>query len=154
MSIRFRLGVFFMCAMAFVWAVVNEPLVLSVLAADAQWCPAIHGNTLPNVTTSEAAKTTRTCTRLRKELGSDIIQVYGEKEYMEAIRNPASLFNSVHRPACVAVPRTDVHVQRAMAMIYQHKVRYAIMSGGHTGMTGWNTSVLSHFLWMVTEKFL
>ncbi|EKM75429.1 hypothetical protein AGABI1DRAFT_46439 [Agaricus bisporus var. burnettii JB137-S8] len=55
------------------------------------------------------------------------------------MRNPASFFNSIQRPACVVVPRVDVHVQKAMATIYHDRVRYAVMSGGHTGMTGWNS---------------
>jgi hypothetical protein len=149
-----RLGVFFIWVLAVVWVVVNESIVLSVLAVDTQWPPAIHEDAILNVTASETARATRTCTRLRKELGSDIIQMYGEKGYMEAIRNPASLFNSVHRPACVAMPRIDAHVQRAMAMIYQHGIRYAVMSGGHTGMTGWNTLVPDYFLLMATERFV
>lgn len=137
MPILIRLNLFFIWALAA--AFVDRLLVLNVFALD-QWAPSID-ETLNTTTTSLGVKATRTCTRLRGELGSDVVQVYGEREYVEAIQNPASLFNTVQRPACVVAPRKDVHVQKAMAAIYHDRVRYAIMSGGHTGMTGWNTYV-------------
>lgn len=148
MLISIRLGAFFVWVLATVWVVVDKPFVLNALAINTQWGPGINQDALLNITTltSEIAKSTRSCTNLREELGSDIVQVYGEEEYVEAMRNPASFFNSIQRPACVVVPRVDVHVQRAMATIYRDRVRYAVMSGGHTGMTGWNSFVFNYFL--------
>lgn len=110
-----------------------ELLTLNVLAL-LQWHPPIA-----NIGFLPSTKVAQTCTELRKRLGSEVVQVYGERVYVEAIHNPASLFNSIHRPACVVAPWHAVDVQMAMEVIYRDRVRYAVMSGGHTGMTGWNT---------------
>lgn len=114
-----------------------ELLTLNVLAL-LQWHPPIA-----NIGFLPSTKVAQTCTELRKRLGSEVVQVYGERVYVEAIHNPASLFNSIHRPACVVAPWHAVDVQMAMEVIYRDRVRYAVMSGGHTGMTGWNTCVSS-----------
>jgi len=136
MPIPTRAGVFLILALV---AVLFSPrlLTLNILAlALAQWHPSIG-----NFEVLLSTKATQTCIELRKRLGSEVVQVYGESIYIEAIHNPASLFNSVHRPTCVVAPRDAVDVQMAMAAIYRDRVRYAVMSGGHTGMTGWNTCV-------------
>lgn len=138
MPIPTRAGVFLILVLV---AMLFSPrlLTLNILALG-QWHPSVE-----NIEVLLSTKATQTCTELRRQLGSDVVQVYGERIYIEAIRNPASLFNSVHRPTCVVAPRDAVDVQMAMAAIYRDRVRYAVMSGGHTGMTGWNTCVLFLF---------
>ncbi|KAJ3566049.1 hypothetical protein NP233_g7250 [Leucocoprinus birnbaumii] len=121
----------------FIWALVAmllccRLLVLDVLALE-QW-----NLSAESTRTCSPAVVAETCTRLREELGPEVVQEFGETAYIRAIHNPASLFNAVHRPACVVAPQSSLHVQVAMAAIYRDKVRYAVMSGGHAGMTGWN----------------
>jgi hypothetical protein len=132
MPILIRIVVFFIWALA---AILVRRLQFFNVLALTQWHPAVP--TISNVT----LKAFQTCTTLREQLGSLVVQVNGEQAYARAIQNPASLFNSVHRPACVVAPRVDTEVQVAMRAIYRGRVRYAVMSGGHTGMTGWNTYV-------------
>lgn len=132
MPILTRPGVFF------IWALVAFLLTPRLLVLDAlailQWNLSVIDSEI-----SVRVTATQTCTGLREQLGPAVVQVNGESDYVKAIQNPASLFNSVHRPACVVAPRNAVDVQVAMAAIYRDRVRYAVMSGGHTGMTGWNT---------------
>lgn len=133
---------FLLWALAAVSAV--KLLLLNALAST-QWNLSL-GGAANTTSTPPAVKAAQTCARLRDELGSDVVQVYGEGVYVEAIQNPNSLFNSFYRPACVVAPREDVHVQKAMAAVYRDRVHYAVMSGGHAAMTGWNTYVFPCFL--------
>jgi len=133
MPIPTRAGIFLILGLV---AMLFSPRLLTLnILAFAQWHPSIKNFEVI------ATKATQTCIELRKRLGSKVVQVYGERSYIEAIRNPASLFNSVYRPTCVVAPRDASDVQITMAAVYRDKVRYAVMSGGHTGMTGWNTCV-------------
>ncbi|KXN81968.1 Bifunctional solanapyrone synthase [Leucoagaricus sp. SymC.cos] len=128
-----RIAAFFVWALAAI--VIQRSFLLNVFAI-IQWSSsAVNASD----ETWPSTKATQTCTGLREQLGSEVVQVNGETSYRSAIQNPASLFNTIQRPACVVVPRKDVDIQLAMAAIYRDRVRYAVMSGGHTGMTGWNT---------------
>jgi hypothetical protein len=49
--------------------------------------------------------------------------------------------NQQLRPACAILPTTASHVQVAMKTIFDTKVRYAVQSGGHSGVKGWNKYV-------------
>ena len=80
-----------------------------------------------------------TCTRLQSTLGLDIVQLSSGPEYLASAENAWSLYNTVDRPACIVFPRNASHVQVAMAAIFRDKIRYAVQSGGHSAMTGWNT---------------
>ncbi|KAF9441904.1 FAD-binding domain-containing protein [Macrolepiota fuliginosa MF-IS2] len=137
MPILIRLGVFFIWVLA---AVSVERLLLLNVLASAQWNPSAGSilNT-SSISPSPAVKGAQACTRLRDELGSEVVHLCGEGVYVEAIQNPNSLYNSFYRPACVVAPQEAVHVQKAMATIYEERAHYAVMSGGHTAMTGWNT---------------
>jgi hypothetical protein len=135
MPIPPRIGVFFIWTLAAM--LVPRLLVLNRLAL-VKWSV----TSTKTSWVSPSAEATETCDGLRELLGPQVVQVYGERVYAKAIQNPASLFNSVHRPACVVTPREAKQVQAAMKVIYRDKVRYAVMSGGHTGMTGWNKCII------------
>jgi len=81
----------------------------------------------------------KTCTRIQSTLGLDIVQLSSGPEYLASAENAWSLYNTVARPACIVFPRNASHVQTAMAAIFHDKIRYAVRSGGHSAMTGWNT---------------
>jgi len=81
----------------------------------------------------------RTCTRIQSTLGSDIVQLSSGSEYLASASNAWSLYNAVDRPTCIVFPRNASHVEVAMAAIFHDKIRYAVQSGGHSAMTGWNT---------------
>ncbi|KIM38580.1 hypothetical protein M413DRAFT_447790 [Hebeloma cylindrosporum] len=81
----------------------------------------------------------RTCIRIQNTLGSDIVQLSSGLEYLASASNAWSLYNTVDRPTCIVFPRNASHVQLAMAAIFRDKIRYAVQSGGHSAMTGWNT---------------
>ncbi len=136
MPILIRPGVFFIWVL--VALLVEDLLLLNVLASE-QWTPSL--GLAANTTSEQKVKATGTCSRLREQLGSQVVQVYGEGVYVDAIQNPNSLYNSFYRPACVVAPRQDVHVQKAMTAIFNDRVRYAVMSGGHSAMNGWNMYV-------------
>ena len=86
-----------------------------------------------------AKSSLRTCTRIQGTLGSDIVQLSSGPEYLASASNAWSLYNTVDRPTCIIFPRNASHVQVAMAEIFRDKIRYAVQSGGHSAMTGWNT---------------
>lgn len=102
------------------------------------------GPTLASDTTAESAL--RTCIRIQSTLGSDIVQLSTGPEYLAGASNAWSLYNTVDRPTCIVFPRDASHVQVAMAAIFRDKIRYAVQSGGHSAMTGWNTCGHASFI--------
>lgn len=154
MPILIRPGMFLIWTL--ITLLLGELLLLNVLASE-QWTPSLGLAANFTTTPKQKAKAAGTCSRLREELGSEVVQVYGEGVYVDAIQNPNSLYNSFYRPACVVAPRQDVHVQKAMLTIYNDRVRYAVMSGGHSAMNGWNMYVESLFFflgrsWMLIDR--
>lgn len=47
--------------------------------------------------------------------------------------------NNVLTPSCIVQPTTTEDVAQAMRAIHLHKAYYAVRSGGHTGMEGWDS---------------
>jgi FAD/FMN-containing dehydrogenase len=86
-----------------------------------------------------AKRALRTCTRIQNTPGVNIVQLSSGPEYLASAENAWSLYNTVDRPACIVFPRNASHVQVAMAVIFRDKIRYAVQSGGHSAMAGWNT---------------
>lgn len=105
---------------------------------------AILSPTTPSDTAAKSAL--RTCLRIQSNLGSDIVQLSSGPEYLASASNAWSLYNTVDRPTCIVFPRNASHVQVAMAAIFRDKIRYAVQSGGHSAMTGWNTCGHAFFI--------
>ncbi|KAJ6595860.1 FAD-binding domain-containing protein [Mycena vulgaris] len=60
-----------------------------------------------------------------------------------------NLLNAELVPSCIVFPRTTQDVATAMAAIFTHNASYAVQSGGHSAMQGWNNvqnGVLIHFM--------
>ncbi|TFK65916.1 FAD-binding domain-containing protein [Pluteus cervinus] len=96
-----------------------------------------------------------TCTKLVSQLGSALVVQTGPV-YMIGVESAWSSFNSIRRPSCIVYPRTSTHVQVAMRAIYRDNVHYAVQSGGHSAMRGWNTvddGVLIHFRFMKNVSY-
>ncbi len=98
----------------------------------------VGGNLLTarNATASAAAHAA--CAILVHQLGTTIVQFNGSTGYYDATQ-AAWNFNNVNvDPMCVVYPRDATHVQAAMAAIYKTGSKYAVQSGGHSAMKGWN----------------
>ncbi|EPQ28485.1 uncharacterized protein PFL1_03788 [Pseudozyma flocculosa PF-1] len=61
--------------------------------------------------------------------------------YRSAARSDTAfnLINTRSTPRCTVFPRSTDDVSRAMRVIFRHQARYAVQSGGHSGMQGWDT---------------
>ncbi|KAJ7337351.1 FAD-binding domain-containing protein [Mycena albidolilacea] len=89
-----------------------------------------------NETTHDAALTA--CNQLAGLLGSSLVQTSGPS-YETAIANAWNLQNAEFQPTCIVFPTTSSHVQVAMKAVYDAKSHYAVQSGSHSAMKGWNT---------------
>ncbi|KAJ7706699.1 FAD-binding domain-containing protein [Mycena rosella] len=70
-------------------------------------------------------------------------------EFQAGAASAWNLLNVELTPACIVFPETTEHVSIAMTAIHSFKATYAIQSGGHSAMQGWNNvqaGVLIHFM--------
>ncbi|KAJ7202444.1 FAD-binding domain-containing protein [Mycena rebaudengoi] len=81
---------------------------------------------------------TRACLAIRVLLGPTIVETSGP-EYDATAHGTWSLFNSIEQPTCIVYPRTAAHVQTAMRRIFKAEANYAVQSGAHSAMVGWNS---------------
>ncbi|KAJ7151920.1 FAD-binding domain-containing protein [Mycena crocata] len=78
------------------------------------------------------------CDSIRFALGSSIVESSGA-EYNATAQGPWSLFNSLDQPTCIVYPRSASDVQIAMKQIVKFGSHYAVQSGAHSAMVGWNS---------------
>ncbi|KAF7343195.1 FAD-binding protein [Mycena venus] len=78
------------------------------------------------------------CVLTSLEIGAGHVQFSGT-EYQETVSNTWSLFNSFAEPTCIVYPRITGHVQTAMTNIFLIGANYAVQSGAHSAMVGWNS---------------
>ncbi|KAJ7683029.1 FAD-binding domain-containing protein [Mycena rosella] len=70
-------------------------------------------------------------------------------EFQAGVTSAWNLLNVELTPACIVFPETTEHVSIAMTAIHSFKATYAVQSGGHSAMQGWNNvqaGVLIHFM--------
>lgn len=103
-----------------------------------------------NETTHDAALIA--CNQLAGLLGSPLVQTSGPS-YETAVANAWNLQNAEYQPTCIVFPTTSTHVQVAMKAIYDAKSHYAVQSGSHSAMKGWNTFVLIYICAPVLTDF-
>ncbi|CAA7257492.1 unnamed protein product [Cyclocybe aegerita] len=96
------------------------------------------GRITPRNNDSTSRSAFRTCRRIQSALGPDVVQLSGA-EYSATASSAWSLFNAASQPTCIVFPQSAKDVQVAMGAIFQDKIHYAVQSGGHSAMTGWNT---------------
>ncbi|KAJ7590537.1 FAD-binding domain-containing protein [Mycena floridula] len=77
------------------------------------------------------------CSVLQTQLGQEIVQTNGP-EYNAGATHPWNAFNREFRPRCIVFPESTEHVETAMSVIFMFDLDYAVQSGGHSAMTGWN----------------
>lgn len=100
--------------------------------------PAVGGSLLAAGNDTASAAAHAACTTLVHQLGTTIVEFDGSTGYYNATQ-AAWNFNNVNvDPSCVVYPRDASHVQAAMAAIYKTGSLYAVQSGGHSAMKGWN----------------
>ncbi|KAL0565080.1 hypothetical protein V5O48_016951 [Marasmius crinis-equi] len=80
----------------------------------------------------------QTCVTLQQTLGPDIVQFRSTKAFQETVNGTWNLANAELLPFCVVFPKNTTVVQSAMKTIFENQVNYAIQSGGHSAMKGWN----------------
>lgn len=86
-------------------------------------------------TLSVAASTA--CTQIKTTTGAPTVRFSG-LQYLSDASGAWNLANDVQLPTCIVYPTTSAHVQIAMKAIYAAKAPYAVQSGGHSAMKGWN----------------
>ncbi|KAJ3849311.1 FAD-binding domain-containing protein [Lentinula lateritia] len=123
---------------------------LILLAASALFCSAAFAETVNSSADSSesnfsaAIAASGACQQLQRTLGVSIVQSKSSgPEYSIAANAAWSAFNHEvnFQPTCIVFVKSTAHVQTAMRAIYQNNADYAVQSGGHSGMTGWNTNV-------------
>ncbi|KAJ4471369.1 hypothetical protein C8J55DRAFT_459329 [Lentinula edodes] len=119
-----------------------------LLAASALFCSAAFTETANSSADSfesnsaAAIAASGACQQLQRSLGASIVQSKSSgPEYSIAANAAWSAFNHEvnFQPTCIVFVKSTAHVQAAMRAIYQNDADYAVQSGGHSGMTGWNT---------------
>ncbi|KAJ3781909.1 FAD-binding domain-containing protein [Lentinula aff. detonsa] len=83
-----------------------------------------------------------TCIQLQHSLGTSVVQTISSGPQYSIAANAAwSAFNHEvnFQPTCIVFVNSTEHVQTAMKAIYSNNADYVVQSGGHSGMTGWNT---------------
>ncbi|KAJ4499338.1 hypothetical protein C8R41DRAFT_900452 [Lentinula lateritia] len=121
---------------------------LVLLAASALFCNAAFAEAVNSSADSfesnsaAAIAASGACQQLQRALGASIVQSKSSgPEYSLAANAAWSAFNHEvnFQPTCIVFVKSTAHVQTAMRAIYQNNADYAVQSGGHSGMTGWNT---------------
>jgi hypothetical protein len=59
-------------------------------------------------------------------------------QFQDGATSAWNLLNDELTPKCIVFPETTEHVSIAMAAIHRFKATYAVQSGGHSAMQGWN----------------
>ncbi|KAJ7506027.1 hypothetical protein B0H11DRAFT_2272290 [Mycena galericulata] len=80
----------------------------------------------------------RACASISSRIGAKFVQTPSSPSFNTSVNAPLDLANNALRPACVVVPQNTSHVSTAMKAIYQEKSSYAVLSGGHSAMKGWD----------------
>jgi hypothetical protein len=88
---------------------------------------------------------TTACSLLVSKLGATIV-VYSGPDYDQGASGSWNELNNQFRPSCVVFPRTDQDVQQTMQIIFTSEANYAVQSGGHAGLVGWNKYVWCNIL--------
>ncbi|KAF5366890.1 hypothetical protein D9757_011388 [Collybiopsis confluens] len=90
---------------------------------------------------SPASIATKTCQQLQSSLGPSTVQTSSGPRYSIGANAAWSTFNDEvnFSPTCIVFANSTSDVQTAMTAIYHNGADYAVQSGGHSGMTGWNT---------------
>ncbi|KAF5366893.1 hypothetical protein D9757_011387 [Collybiopsis confluens] len=102
---------------------------------------------------------TAACTQISTSLGSSKVQsTISGPLYSLGANNAWSAFNREvnFQPTCIVFVNSTHDVQIAMKAIYKNNANYAVQSGGHSGMIGWNTiqnGVLISFLNMNATSY-
>ncbi|KAJ4481090.1 FAD-binding domain-containing protein [Lentinula aciculospora] len=100
-----------------------------------------------------------TCQELQRVLGFSIVQSRSSSTQYSIAANAAwSAFNHEvnFQPTCIVFVNSTEDVQTTMKAIYKNNADYTVQSGGHSGMTGWNTiqdGVLISFLNMNATSY-
>jgi hypothetical protein len=100
--------------------------------------PAVGGSLLAARNDTASAAAHAACTTLVHQLGTTIVEFNGSTGYYNATQAAWNFNNVDVDPSCVVYPRDTSHVQAAMAAIYKTGSLYAVQSGGHSAMKGWN----------------
>lgn len=79
------------------------------------------------------------CSELTSSLPSSIVLTPSSSSYASAQNGGYNPLNNVLTPTCIVQPTTSAHVATAMRSIFRNQANYAVRSGGHTGMAGWDS---------------
>ncbi|KAJ3839406.1 FAD-binding domain-containing protein [Lentinula raphanica] len=85
---------------------------------------------------------TDACLQLQDSLGSLVVQnITTGPQYSTAANAAWNAFNHEvnFQPTCIVFVNSTEDVQTTMKAIYNTNANYAVQSGGHTAMMGWNT---------------
>ncbi|KAF7297488.1 FAD-binding domain-containing protein [Mycena indigotica] len=88
---------------------------------------------------SPASAARSACQSISKSLGNAVVLSSGTSEYNFTQHNAWNFQNTLFAPTCIVYPRNAGHVQTAMRAIFKAKSRYAVQSGSHSAVKGWNT---------------
>ncbi|THU88134.1 FAD-binding domain-containing protein [Dendrothele bispora CBS 962.96] len=106
--------------------------------------------------TSTTSNANLACNQAQSILGDSTVQTPSDSDYGGASTAAWNLFNTQFKPAYVVLPRNSTDVQVAMRSIFQFDVNYAVQTGRHSAIKGWNnvnTGVLISFEHMDSITF-
>ncbi|KAH8826236.1 hypothetical protein DL96DRAFT_1607542 [Flagelloscypha sp. PMI_526] len=78
------------------------------------------------------------CNATLASLGASKVSFAPSSDFEDGIAGARSEFNRVQVPACVVHPASTEDVSVVMQHIFTSKANYAVQSGGHSAMVGWN----------------
>lgn len=96
------------------------------------------------VTAAPPAPGAAVCADLAKAFpataGNDAVLTSSDGQpYTAAQTGGFNPLNNKLAPACIVQPTSQAQVATVMKSIYRHQANYAVRSGGHTGMAGWDS---------------
>ncbi|KAJ7605456.1 hypothetical protein DFH06DRAFT_1275611 [Mycena polygramma] len=80
----------------------------------------------------------KACSSIASSIGRQFVQTSSDPAFNSSVGVPMNLNNDALIPACVIIPQNTSHVSTAMKAIYTQKSSYAVLSGGHSAMKGWD----------------